>query len=85
VSSLKLCDSDDCYQSENDTTIYHIDFETKEFLKEHCSSWFKFSFDDICKDCVDNINIDYPNFFIIDKYSDLSINKNYLDYPELLK
>lgn len=27
MSSLMLCDGDDCYQSENDTKIYHIDFE----------------------------------------------------------
>lgn len=85
MSCLKICDSDDCYQSENDVYIFHIDFETSQYLKKHCKSWFKWSFDDICQDCIDNINIDYPDFFIIDNIQDLSIGKDYISNPELLK
>jgi hypothetical protein len=79
-----LCDGDDCYQSENDTKIYHIDFETKEFLKEHCKHWFN-AYEDICQDCIDQANMDYPNFFVFGKYNDISIGKEYLDNPNLLK
>lgn len=85
MSSLKLCDSEECCHTENDCKIYDIDCDTKEFLKEHCKSWFNYSCDDVCRDCVDNINFDYNGFFIIDKYSDLSIGQKYLDNPSLLK
>ena len=85
MSSLKLCDNDDCYQTENDCYVYNIDSETTDFLKQHCSHWFKSRFDDICKDCIDQTNIDYPDFFFIDSYGDLSIGKKYLDNPFLLK
>ena len=85
MSSLKLCDADDCYQTENDCYVYHINRETADFLKEHCSHWFKSSFDNICQDCIEQTNIDYPNFFIVDNYNDLIISEKYLDNPLLLK
>jgi len=85
MSCLKLCDSDDCYQSENDARILHIDYETQEFLKEHCKSWMNGHYDDICMDCINNTNIDYPDFFIVDDCMDLSIGKMYIENPELVK
>ena len=85
MSCLELCDGDDCYQSENDARIFHIDFETKQFLQEHCKLWMNSSCDHICNDCVDNTNIDYPDFFIIDDSMDLSIGNMYIDNPELVK
>ena len=85
MSSLKLCDCDDCYQTENDCYVYHIDYETKEFLRKHCGHWFNGSYEDICQDCIDQTNMDYPDFFIIDEFGDLSISQKYLDNPELLK
>lgn len=86
MSSLQLCDGDDCYKSENDVDyIYHIDFETKEYLKKHCEHWFNSSCDDVCQDCINEANMDYPNFFILDEYDNLSISKEYLENPEKLK
>lgn len=84
MSSLRLCDADDCYQSENDCGVYHIDKETEDFLRKHCSYWMKSSYDDICEDCIDNINTDYPNFFIFDEYDRLTISQGYITNPELL-
>lgn len=85
MSCLKLCDGDDCYQSENDSQIIHIDHETKKFLYEHCSSWFNSNLDDICMDCIDQANMDYPNFFILNEYHNLSIGKKYIDNPQALE
>lgn len=83
MSCLKLCDSDDCYQTENDVDIYHIDWETEQFLREHCKHWFNGSFNDICMDCIEGTNIDYPGFYVIND-GDLSISKEYLNNQKLL-
>lgn len=83
MSCLKLCDSDDCYQTENDADIYHIDWETEQFLREHCSHWFNGSFNDICECCIEETNVDYPGFYVIND-GDLSISKEYLNNPKLL-
>jgi len=85
MSCLRLCDSNDCYQSENDSPIFHIDYETSEFLKEHLGYWMNGSCDDICKDCIENTNIDYPEFFTIDEMQNLTIGEKYLSSPELAK
>lgn len=84
MSCLKLCDSEDCYQSENDCHVYHIDLETAIFLEENVSHWMS-AYDDICKDCVENTNIDYPEFFIIDEMNNLSISEKYINNPKLVQ
>ena len=84
MSCLRLCDCDDCYESGNTQKIYHIDHDTETFLREHCNYWFKASFDDICVGCIENINMDYDEFFVYDDYN-LCINDKYLKAPELLK
>jgi len=84
MSCLRICDSDDCYQSENDVEMYHIDYETAEFLRGYsCSSWFN-EFDDICQDCIDNVNDDYSYFFVFDENEALKIGEKYLNNPTLL-
>ena len=85
MSSLSWCDGSDCCKSENDCEIYHIDRETEDFLKENVPYWMNGSYNDICKDCIDQTNIDYPDFFIIDESNNLSINKKYIDNPNLVK
>lgn len=85
MSSLSLCDGADCYQTENDCDVYHIDNETEKFLREHCRHWMNGSYYHICQDCIDSTNNDYPEFFMIDEMNDLYINDKYLDNPELLK
>jgi len=84
MSCLRLCDVNDCYNSENNNTLYHIDYETAEFLKgSDLSSLFN-DFDDICNECIDTINEDYPEFFIRDRYNNMSIGKKYINNPNLL-
>ncbi|MDX8383429.1 MAG: hypothetical protein R8M45_05065 [Ghiorsea sp.] len=84
MSSLKLCDSDDCYKSENDCRVFSIHGETKRFLKMYCKTWFQLMpISDICQDCIDNANADYEGFFEVDGYS-LKIGSKYINDPTLL-
>ena len=86
MSCLKLCDSEDCYNTDNDTFIHHIDYDTTQFLLEHCKSWFRsYAIEDICQECIDSINADYSEFFILDNSNKLSIGKKYINNPKLLE
>ena len=84
MSTLKYCDCEDCYQSENDSKIYNIDSKSRIFLLEYCRSWMNYSCDDICEDCIEQINEDYESFFIKDKYLDYTINRKYINNPKLV-
>ena len=85
MSSLSLCDGNDCYKTENDCEVHHVDDKVEKFLKMYCSNWMNGSYDDICQDCIDSVNEDYQEFFIFDEYDGLCISDKYLQNPELLK
>jgi len=83
MSSLRYCDCDDCSVTEDDTTVYAINADTEKFLKQHFRSCFN-TFEDICKDCVDILNEDYPDMLLDDGSCNLYVNQKYLDNDELL-
>lgn len=80
MSCFRLCDGDDCSNTENDG-VYHIDYETGQYLEANHTSAFKGTvFDDICDDCISYINEDYKEDYpllVVTGRSDLSINKNF--------
>ena len=79
MSSLTLCDGEDCCNSENDCKIYYITSEMEDRINAlHISRWFDYTRDDLCKECVDQSNIDYPGLFIVDKHNKLSISDKYV-------
>ena len=84
MSCRRYCDIRDCYEDEDGGEIYSIDFETREFLKTSLSRWFN-AYDDICQQCIMDINSDYPDFFLVHGASNLSVNMKYVNNPELLK
>jgi hypothetical protein len=84
MSSLQLCDGDDCFNTENDRKIYNISGKTREFLRTHCQFWFNFYIKDICQDCIDCANADYEGFFVIDDNGSLRIGDEYIAHPSLL-
>ena len=83
MSSLRYCDCEDCSVTEDDTTVYSINADTEKFLKRHFRSCFN-AFEDICKDCVDILNEDYPDMLLDDGSCNLYVNQKYLDNDELL-
>ena len=83
MSSLRYCDRDDCSVTEDDTTVYAINADTEKFLKRHFRDCFN-AFEDICSDCVDELNEDYPDMLLDDGSCNLYVNQKYLDNPELL-
>jgi len=85
MSSLSLCDGDDCHQTENDCDVFHIDNDVEKFLKMHFSHSMNGSYCDICQDCIDSLNNDYLEILLIDESGDLYVNDKYLQNPELLK
>ena len=83
MSSLRYCDRDECSVTEDDTTVYAINADTEKFLKRHFRSCFN-AFEDICSDCVDILNEDYPDMLLDDGSCNLYVNQKYLDNDELL-
>ena len=84
MSCRRYCDIKDCYEDEDDGRVHSIDFETREFLKTNLSRWFN-AYDDICQQCIMDINSDYPDFFLVGNAGGISVNMKYVNNPELLK
>ncbi len=83
MSSLRYCDRDDCSVTEDDTTVYTISTDTEKFLKQHFRDCFN-AFENICSDCIDILNEDYPDMLLDDGSCNLYVNQKYLDNNELL-
>jgi len=83
MSSLRYCDRDECSVTEDDTTVYAINADTEKFLKRHFRSCFN-AFEDICSDCVDILNEDYPDMLLDDGSCNLYVNQKYLDNDDLV-
>ena len=78
MSSIKLCDSEDCYQTENDCRIYSVSIWMRQKVEElHITNWFKTPYKDICQDCIDQANVDYPDLFLLDCINNVYINDKY--------
>ena len=84
MSTMALCDCEDCYNNEIRNHIYPINTIEQKFLQKHRDFWFKVYIEHICDDCMLNINEDYKDFFIIEKFNKMSINKEYINHPALL-
>lgn len=67
MSNIQQCDCVDCYNTSMETTIYYIDYETEEYLRENLSNYFN-GYADICEECVKNINNDYPELLVVGDY-----------------
>lgn len=85
MSSIKVCDCVDCYNTEQEEEIYHIDFESQAILKKHFKGWMNGSYDDICIKCVTQTNRDCEGFYIIDTYNNLTIDNDYLIIAGILR
>jgi len=92
MSCFRLCDGDDCDNTENDT-LYEVPHNIKEFMQANYPYWKYYNnASDLCSECVAGINENFPEnnplVEIDDTYTfqkDIKIAKVYLDNPSLVK
>ena len=72
MSCLRYCDSDDCYENENDVKMYDMSYKLNESLAK-----FIGNNGDICQYCIDTWIEDYPNLMIKDDIYDYIMNPEF--------
>ena len=80
MSCFRVCDGDDCENTEKDT-LYYVPEEVRDFMKDFYPYWKYFNnASDLCEGCLENINAGYPEdkpLLIIDDYSYVEISDEY--------
>ena len=90
MSSFRICDGDECDNTENGK-LYKVPNSTKKFMEKHFPYWNHYNdADDLCQDCVDQINDNYKEPLLVPEgrftyCDDIIINKIYLENINLLK
>lgn len=82
MSTITYCDGDDCYNTQEDTKIYSLNWATRQPEDFHKMFGLLSKYDDICKECVEMYNEDYTDEngnkkFIEDELGVLIINHDY--------
>jgi len=80
MSCFRVCDGDECGNTENDC-LYHVSEEVRDFMKDFYPSWKYFNdASDLCDECIENINEEYPKdkpLLVVDDYSYVEISDEY--------